>query len=103
MRGMRSSSTTVPMHTAATWMATQAARRPADLAASACPGPGGPGQAWGVPRSGVSGKSTTRAARTLRILPSAGWGAGPGCAAPGSADVWVNMPSSPGRGGLATA
>ena len=28
------------MHTAATWMATQAARRPPDLAASGCPGPG---------------------------------------------------------------
>src|SRR6185437_4327125 len=79
MPAIRGSSTAAPAHTAATSMATQTARRPADLAAPAGPGPGR--------GSGASGKSTPSAARTLRTVPSAGSDApptgldeGPGCA-----------------------
>jgi hypothetical protein len=71
---MRGSSTAAPAHTAATLMATQTARRPADLAASAGPGPdSGTGRG-----SGASGKSAPSAARTLRPAPPAGSDAGPG-------------------------
>src|ERR1700761_4943935 len=87
MPAIRGSSTAAPAHTAATSMATQTARRPADLAVSAGPGPDagpdvGPGRG-----SGASGKSTPSAARTLRTVPPAGsdgpptgLDAGPGCA-----------------------
>src|SRR5689334_16520259 len=74
MPAMRGSSTAAPAHTAATLMATQTARRPADLAASAGPGPdSGTGRG-----SGASGKSAPSAARTLRPAPPTGSDAGPG-------------------------
>jgi hypothetical protein len=67
MPAIRGSNTAAPAHTAATSMATQTARRPADLAASAGPGPdAGTGRG-----SCASGKSTPSAARTLRTAPPA--------------------------------